>query len=145
MSVRVINKFDEVPIKKEVTIIRTICSQMICLRQTKWQVIIIWIIRSDPKSNSSKSLWLPSLLASLMKIQSEMKSLLSWQHFKSTRPSRARNSSVSSRNRVKIKLVRDFNPVLVTCKFDNDSIKPEVAIVRTIFSPLYVNVWLKGK
>ena len=40
-------------------------------------------------------------------------------------------------NTAKIKLVQDFIPVPVICKFDEDPIKNEVAIVWTTFSPLY--------
>ena len=55
-----------------------------------------------------------------------MKSLSSGQHFpKSMGFSRARNSHVNSRKWVKIKLVRNCMPVLVICKFDEDSIKIE--------------------
>ena len=37
----------------------------------------------------------------------------------------------------KIKLVGDFMAVLVTCKYDKDPIKNEIAILRTTFSPLW--------
>ena len=50
-----------------------------------------------------------------------------------------------SQNWAKIKLVWDLTPVLIICKFDEDLIKNEVAIVRTTFYPLYVYVRLKGK
>ena len=36
-------------------------------------------------------------------------------------------------------------PVLIICKFDEDSIRNEVFIDQTTFSPLYVYVRLKGK
>ena len=39
-----------------------------------------------------------------------------------------------------IKLVPDFMTVLVTCKFDEDLIKNEVAILQTTFSPI-INLW----
>ena len=57
------------------------------------------------------------------------------------------NSHANSRNWLKIEFVRDFLPVLVICKFDEDSIKNEVNIVRTTFSPLYVygTFWLPWK
>ena len=62
----------------------------------------------------------------------EMKSLLSRQHFpKSMGPSRAGYSNASSRNWAEIELVRDFMPVLVICKFDEDSIKNKA--VQTTF------------
>ena len=54
---------------------------IICLSETKRQVTSMWIVRSVPKSNSSKILWLSSLPASLVKIRPEMKPLSSGQHF----------------------------------------------------------------
>ena len=60
------------------------------------------------------------------------------------RVSRAGNSHANSQNWSKIKLVRDFMPILISCKFDEDPIKIEVAIVRTTFYPLYVYGILKG-
>ena len=36
------------------------------------------------------------------------------------------------------KLVPDFITVLIMCKFENDLIKNEVAIIRATFSPLYI-------
>ena len=99
----------------------------------------MWKVQSDPKLNLSKILWLSSLPASLMKIWSKMKLVSSRQHFsKSIRPSRAGNSHANSRNWAKIKLVRDFMPVLIICMFDEDLIKTEVGMVQTTFSPLYV-------
>ena len=47
------------------------------------------------------------------------------------------NSHANSQNWIKIELVRDFMPVLGICKFDGDSIKIEVPIILTTFSPLY--------
>ena len=35
-----------------------------------------------------------------------------------------------------IKIIQDFMAVFNTCKFDEDLIKKEVAILRTTFSPL---------
>ena len=40
--------------------------------------------------------------------------------------------------KVQNQLVKDFMSVPVTCMFDEDPIKNEVAIIRTTFSPLYV-------
>ena len=76
-----------------------------------------------------------------MTIQSKIKSRSSGQHFsKSLWSSRAGNSPAKSQKWAKIEILRDFMPVRVICKFDEDSIKNEVAIVRTTFSPLYVYV-----
>ena len=41
--------------------------------------------------------------------------------------------------------IRDFMPVLVICKFDEDSIKNEVVIVWTTFSPLLCLWETKGQ
>ena len=40
---------------------------------------------------------------------------------------------------LKFKLIQDFMPALITCKFDEDWIKSEGVSVETSFSPLYVN------
>ena len=53
----------------------------VCLTETKWQVNLVWIVRSDPKSNSFKILWLSYLPAGLMNIQSKIKSLSSGNIF----------------------------------------------------------------
>ena len=47
--------------------------------------------------------------------------------------SRARNSKVTDSIRPEFELVRDFMPVLVTNKFDEDPIKNERASLRTPF------------
>ena len=52
--------------------------------------------------------------------------------------SRAGNYHDNSPNRAKIELVQDFMSVPVICKFDEEPIKNEVAVIRTTFSPLYV-------
>ena len=79
---------------------------------------------SDPKSNMSKFLWLSIISTSLMKIKSKMKSLSSRQHFpKSMRPLKVGNSHANNWKWAKIKLVQDFMPVLVICKFDEESMK----------------------
>ena len=80
----------------------------------------------------------------MIKIRSKMKSLSPGQHFpKSMGPSRVAHAN--SRKWAKIELVQDFMPVLVMYMFDEDSIKNEVAIFRTTFSPLYVYGILKDK
>ena len=52
------------------------------------------------------------------------------------RRSRANNSKVNGPIWPEIELIRYFIDVLVTCKFEEDPIKTEVAIDRIIFSPL---------
>ena len=46
------------------------------------------------------------------------------------------NSNVNGPIWPEFELIRDFMAVLVTCKFDEDPIKSEVAIVWTTLSPL---------
>ena len=54
--------------------------------------------------------------------------------------SRASNSEVNGPIWPEIELVRDFMAVLVTCKYDEDPIRNEVAILRTTFSPI-ISLW----
>ena len=49
---------------------------------------------------------------------------------------KASNSKVNGPIWPEFELIRDVMPVLVTCKFEEDSIKSEVAILRTTFFPL---------
>ena len=60
---------------------------------------------------------------------------------------RASNSEVNSLIWLEIELVRDFKAVLVTCKFEEDPIKNEVAIPRKTFFLLLVHGshWLQWK
>ena len=84
---------------------------IICVTETKWQVTLMWIVWSDPKTNLSKILWLSSLPASLMKIWSKMK-LLSSRHFlMSLRLSRA-VTHANCGKWAKIKLVLSLLPAL---------------------------------
>ena len=70
-----------------------------------------------------------------MKSRSKMKSLSS-EHFpKYMRPIRVGNYHADIQNWTKIKLVPDVMPVLIICMFDEDPIKSEIAIVRTLFPP----------
>ena len=76
------------------------------------------IVRPGQNSNSYETLHLCWLPASSMKIQSKMKALSRlrqiWPEFE---------------------LIRDFMPILFTCKRDADPITHEAAIVSTTFSP----------
>ena len=76
------------------------------------------IIRSGPNSNSFELLCLSWLPASFTKIQSKVTEK-SWIHHFFHR-SRARNSKMTGQIWPKFELVRDFMPVLVICKFDED-------------------------
>ena len=51
-------------------------------------------------------------------------------------PTRARNSEVNDPIRPEFELVRDFMPVLVTSKFDDDPIKNERANLGDTIFPL---------
>ena len=51
---------------------------------------------------------------------------------------RAGNSEVNRPMWPDFQRIRDFMAVLVTCKFDDDLIKHEAAIMSTTFSPLQV-------
>ena len=50
--------------------------------------------------------------------------------------SRASNSEVKSLIWSEFKLIPDFMSVLVICMFEDDSVKSEVAILQTTFSPI---------
>ena len=52
--------------------------------------------------------------------------------------SRANNSQVTSSIWPEFEIAREFMDVLVTCKFEDDLIKSQGAILRTTFSPLQV-------
>ena len=98
------------------------------------QITPKWIIRSGPNSNLFELLCLSSLPASLTKIQSKVTE-------KSWRPlffhhSRARNSKITGQIRPKFELVRDFTPVLVTSKFDEDWIHSNWEKMETSFFPI---------
>ena len=55
---------------------------------------------------------------------------------KSMVPSRVCISHANSHKWVKTERVRDVMPILFICKFDDVSIKNEVAVVRTTFFPI---------
>ena len=101
-----------------------------------------WLIPSSRNSNSSEILWLSWLPASLMKIRSNMNELAWRRHFpiislwEIFRCSRAANSIVSGPIWLKVKLLRDFMHVLVTCKYKKNQIKNNREKVATSFSPL---------
>ena len=56
-------------------------------------------------------------------------------HGKIFHHSRASNSKVNSPIWLKIKILQDFMPVLIICKFDEEPIKNEDTIDQTTFSP----------
>ena len=96
-----------------------------------------WLIRSSQNSNLSEILWLSWLPASLTKILSKMNEL-AWRHhfpiislWEIFRRSRAANSIVSCLIWPKVKLVRDFMHILVTCKYKKNRIKSNQEKVET--------------
>ena len=100
------------------------------------------LIRSSWNSNSSEILWLSWLPASLTKILSKMNKL-AWRHhfpiiclWEIFRCSKAANSIVSGPILPKVKLVRDFMHVLVTCKYKKNQVKNNREKVETSFSLL---------
>ena len=73
-----------------------------------------------------------------------MKSLTSGQHFPSFRPTETKWQVTHVKSPIwpKIQLIQDFMAILKTCKSDEDSIKNEIAIVRTTIYHVYET--LKG-
>ena len=90
-----------------------------------------------PKCELAEILCLSWSPLSLMKIRSKLKALSVGQCQNGhVRKSRASNSEMNGPISPKFEIIRDFIIVLVTCKFNEDPIKSEVAIIRTTFSPL---------
>ena len=87
--------------------------------------------RCGRNSNSSEILWLPWLPASLMTIRSKWGCYCVHKIFSII--SLWKNISAL---KAEIEFVQDFMPVLVICKFEEDPIKTEGAIMSTTFSPL---------
>ena len=117
------------------------------------QVTPKWIIQSCLNLNLSEILWLSVLPASLTKINQK------WSRYSPdnifplyvygeiVHRSRPKNSKANSPIWSEIELARDFIAVLVTCKYDKDPIKNEIAILRTTF-PHYKSMgalWLPWK
>ena len=102
------------------------------------QVTPKWIVWSGRNSNSSETLWLPLLAASMKNVWSKMKSLSIAQHFQqykytgaNFRLSRASNTEVNGLIWPKFKFIWEFIVVLATCKSDENPIKIEGTIDRT--------------
>ena len=74
-------KFEDDSIKSNVAILRTAFSPGKKIHRSRSSYSEVSIVRSSPKSNSSKISWPSSLPASLTKPRSNMKSLSSWHHF----------------------------------------------------------------
>ena len=178
-------KFEDDSIKSDVAILRTAFSPRKNFHRSRSSYSEVSIVRSRPKSNTSKISRPSSFPASLTEPRSNMKSLSSWQHFPNyvygsyrqgikgqvtpksiVQSDRNSNSSEIlclsrlSASLIKIQLKlrrlshrqvhqtwrfsiwpefelnRDLIAVLVSCKFEDNSIKSEGAILRTTFSPL---------
>ena len=123
MTVFVTCKFDEDPIKKQ---------------GTNDQVTPKSIVRSSRNSNLSEILCLSRLSTSLIKIRLKLNRLCSRQgqiwcflagyapdkvKYGVFRHSRGSNSEVKGPIWLEFKLVRDCMAVMVTCKFEDDSLK----------------------
>ena len=97
--------------------------------------------RATPKSvvrsgRNSKILCLSRVSASLIAIPLKLKWLCSGQKVKYCvfRHSRASNTRVNSPIWPEFEFIRDFMAILVTCKFEDDSIKGQGTFLRTTFS-----------
>ena len=107
------------------------------------QITPKWIIRSGPNSNSFELLCLSSLPASLTKIQSKVTEK-SWRHHFFHRP-RAWNFKMTGQIRAQFEHVRDFMPVLVTSKFEEDWIHSNWEKTQTPFSPFKLHGNAQGR
>ena len=95
------------------------------------------IDETGPNSHLSEILCLTLLSVRLMKIRAKIKSLYPGQcfpHYMSMRDYKASNSHMNSPICTKIEHVQDFITVLIICKSNENSIKYEIAIIRTQFS-----------
>ena len=92
-------------------------------------------IQSGRNSILSKILCLSSLPANWKKIKSKLKVLV-WRHCfpQNFRHSRVSSSEVNGPIWPEIELIRDFMPVLITSKFEEDLIKNERDCLETPFS-----------
>ena len=95
-------------------------------RDAQGQLTLQCVVGSDRNSNSVETLWLSLFPASMKKIQSKMKELEWPQDYKSNfKRSRADNSIVKVGIWQKFELIQAFMHVLITCKYEEDSIKNE--------------------
>ena len=141
MTVFVTCKLDEAPIKNEVDILRKTCSPLYVygsFRQgTKGQVTPKLIVRPGRNMNSSEILCPSRLSASIMKIRLKLEGYIPDKvKYGVFRHPRASNSEVNIPIWPEFELVRDFMTVLVTCTFEDDSIKSDVASLGTTFTAL---------
>ena len=107
------------------------------------QITLESVVVSGQNWYSSKLSCMSSFPTRMKLIHTKMKELewsQDFSHYKSmghfSRRSRAANSAVLGQIWPKFELVRDIMVVLVTCKYEEDPIKNEGAIVFTTFSPL---------
>ena len=141
MVVLVICKNEEHPIKNEGARVFTIL--YIKFTDAHGQITLESVVVSGQNLNLSKFSCMSSLPARMMMIQSKMK-VLEWSqhfsHYKSMgfffRHLKAANSAALSPIWPNFELVRDVMDILVTCKYEEDSIKNKGARVFTTFSLL---------
>ena len=135
MDVLVTCKYEEDPIKDRGT--RVFTTLYINFSDAQGQITLELVVVSGRNFNSSKLSCMSSSPARMRMIESKMKEL-EWthdfSHYKSMvffRCSRAANAAVLGRIWPKFELVRDIMVVLVTCKYEEDTIKKEGARVFT--------------
>ena len=133
-------KYEEDPIKNEGA--RVVTTLYINISDAQGQITLVLVVVSGRNLNSSKLSCMSSLPARMRMINSKMKELecsQDFSHDKSmgiSRRSRAANSAVLCPIWPNFKLVRDVMDVLVTCKYEDDTIKNEGGRVVTTFFPL---------
>ena len=135
-------KKEEDPIKNEgARVFTTLYSKF---SDAQGQISLELVVVFGRNLNSFKLLCMSSLPARIRMIETKMKELecsQDFSHYKSmgifSRRSRAANSAVLGPIWPNFELVRDVMDFLVTCKYEEDSIKNEGARVFTTFSQLY--------
>ena len=141
MDVLITCKYEVYPIKNEgARVDTTLYSNF---SDAQGQITLVLVSVSGRNLNSAKLSCMSSLPARMRIIDKKMKELECLQdfsHYKSmgdfSRSSRAANFAVLGPIWPNFELVRDVMDVLVTCKYEEDSIKNEGARVVTTFFPL---------
>ena len=141
MDVLITCKYEEDPIKNEGA--RVVTTLYINISDAQGQITLVLVVVSGRNLSSSKLSCMSSLPARMRMIDSKMKELecsQDFSHYKSmgifSRRSRAANSAFLGPIWPNFELVRDVMDVLVTCKYEEDTIKNEGARVVTTFFQL---------
>ena len=141
MDVLVTCKYEEEPIKNEgARVVTTVYSNF---SDAQGQITLVLVSVSGRNLNSSKLSCMSLLPTRMRMIDSKMKELecsQDFSHYKSMgifpdAQGQLTPQSLLRSGRI-FELVRDVMDVLVTCKYEEDSIKNEGARVDTTFSPL---------